>query len=130
MHFHNYPSLWKQTFPVFGFGRWMKASTPWQGYDWELQLCSRSIVTDVFYRAGCFVWLVFFVALCPAAIFLKGSLALSFLFHFRHLCKPVTLLFCCLFYSMWHRVYIANANSGKIVTHQTYNITAMFCYQH
>lgn len=50
-------------------------------------------------------------ALCPAAIFLKGNLAMSFLFHFRDLCKAVTPLFC--FdsgYSLWQFVYITKAN--------------------
>ncbi len=50
-------------------------------------------------------------ALCPAAIFLKGNLAMSFLFHFRDLCKAVTLLFC--FdggYSLWQFVYNTKAN--------------------
>lgn len=58
-------------------------------------------------------------AFCPAAIFLKGNLSLSFLFHFRDLHKAVTLLFC--FdgaYSLWHIVYIKKANvSLKLPCH-------------
>lgn len=50
-------------------------------------------------------------ALCPAAIFLKGNLAMSFLFHFRDLCKAVTLLFCIDGgYSLWQFVYNTKAN--------------------
>lgn len=113
MHFHDYPNLWKQTSSVFGLGRyikarkllvtgiWLDASALPAAPLWQMCFAGQVVLSGLFS-----LW-----AFCPGAIFLKGNLAMSFLFHFRVLCKAVTLLFC--FdggYSMGHLVYITEAN--------------------